>query len=43
MMQGHTAALQGIAEALNRSGSPKKRTIQTDAMGKPIGVIEEEV
>lgn len=42
MMQGHTAALQGIAEALKRSSTPKKRTIQTDAFGKPIGVIEEE-
>ena len=42
MMQGHTAALQGIAEALKRSGAPKKRTIQTDALGKPIGVVEEE-
>ena len=42
MMQGHTAALQGIAEALKRSGAPKKRTIQTDALGKPIGIVEEE-
>ena len=42
MMQGHTAALQGIAEALKRSGAPKKRTIQTDAFGKPIGLVEED-
>jgi hypothetical protein len=43
MMQGHTAALQSIAEALKRSGGPKRRTIQTDAYGKPVGIIEEDV
>jgi len=42
MMQGHTAALQGIAEALKRSGGPRKRTLQMDANGKPVGIIEEE-
>ena len=42
LLSGHTAALQGIAEALKRSGAPKKRTIQTDAFGKPIGIVEEE-
>jgi hypothetical protein len=42
MMQGHTAALQSIAEALKRSSGPKRRTIQTDAYGKPVGIIEED-
>lgn len=42
MMQGHTAALQGIAEALKRSGAPKKRTLQMDAKGRPVGILEEE-
>ena len=42
MMQGHTAALQGIAEALKRSGGPRKRTLQMDANGKPVGIIDEE-
>ena len=42
MMQGHTAALQGIAEALKRSSAPRKRTIQTDEEGRPVGILEEE-
>lgn len=42
LLSGHTAALQGIAEALKRSGAPRKRTLQMDANGKPIGIVEEE-
>lgn len=36
LMEGHTAALGAIAEALKRHGGAKK--IVTDASGKPVGV-----
>lgn len=41
LMEGHSAALQSIAEALKRSSGPRKRTIQTDASGNPVGLLDE--
>lgn len=41
LMEGHTAALQSIAEALKRSSGPRKRTIQTGPDGTPVGLLDE--
>lgn len=41
MMQSMTGAMQMLAEAMSHMNKPKRRTVETDAKGRIVGVVEE--